>query len=64
MKITYTYQQHAVVECSGSLDVPVDIVAAGGDALLDYIRENLPSDEDHRTVDWGSEIVGSMETET
>ena len=39
-KIRYTYQQNAILECSGTLSVPGEVIAQGDAAVQEYIREN------------------------
>jgi hypothetical protein len=61
-KIDYWYRQRAIVDCSGTLEVPDAVLAKGNAAVRAYIRENEHTAEDsERTIDeYLAEITGSM----
>jgi hypothetical protein len=65
MKIRYSYNQHAVVRCEGTLEIPVEIIALGDHAVHEYIREHEPDANDVSTHvdDYHDEVLGTMEFE-
>lgn len=65
MKIHYTFQQRAIAACSGTLDVPDDVIAQGDAAVHEFIRENEPDANDvtNGIIEWNEEVEGTMEYE-
>ena len=64
-KIQYEYSQHTVSKCSGVLDVPDEVVAAGDSAVHEYVREH-ECDATHayyEVEDWHDEVAGTFEYE-
>ena len=65
MKISYSYMQRCVAECSGVLDVPAGVIAQGDAAVHEYIREHETDAKftDIDVKDWNEEVEGTMEYE-
>ena len=65
MKIRYTFQQRAIAACSGTLDVPDDVVAQGEAAVHEYIREHEPEADDvtNGVIEWNEEVEDTMKYE-
>ncbi len=65
MKYITSYQQHVVMECAYTLDVPADVVAQGEEAIKEYcIDHELDAQEiSTNPVDWQDHVPGSHEVE-
>ena len=40
MKVHFDYRQHAVVYCSGVLEVPAEVIAQGDAAITQYVEQS------------------------
>lgn len=62
MKVKYRYKQHAIVVCTGYLEVPEDVMKLGNDAIREYCWDHEPDADEtsEYTVDYGEQIHGSF----
>lgn len=60
MKASFEYLQHAGVQCSGTVEVPAEIIAQGTNAVRRYVEDNEDVC-DTEIVDWNDRLDHTFE---